>query len=511
MPAELARVEEIFAEAVTKADAAARAAYLDQACGGDAELRQRVEQLLAAHDATGNFLKLPDADGMTSPFVPVSEGPKSKIGRYKLLEQIGEGGFGVVFMAEQEEPVRRQVALKIIKLGMDTRQVVARFEAERQALAMMDHPNIARVLDAGATDTGRPYFVMELVRGVPITEYCDQNNLHHPRAAGAVRRRSARPSSTPIRRASSTATSSRRTSSSRTQRRPAGAQGDRLRRRQGDAASSSPRRRCSPSFAQLIGTPLYMSPEQAEMTGLDIDTRTRHLLARRAALRAAHRHDAVRPAASCAQPRSTKSGASSARTSRPSPARGSAHSVGPASRAGPVRPLPLGRRDRQPGIDRRPALDRAAKAGGDRPRRTRLDRHEARWKRTASVATKRPVACREDIQRYLNDEPVEALPATRSYRLKKFVRRNKVGALAGTAVVAALLVGVVLAVAGMVQARRQSEIARRQAARSEHVSQFLKVSTPKLAGPSVALGNDTKMLREILGQNRRSGATRFCR
>ena len=137
--------------------------------------------------------------------------PGDRVGRYKLLQKIGEGGCGVVYMAEQEEPVRRRVALKIIKLGMDTKQVVARFEAERQALALMDHPNIAKVLDAGATDTGRPYFVMELVRGVKITDYCDQNKLRHTAAAGACSSRFARPSSTRTRRASFTATSSLRT------------------------------------------------------------------------------------------------------------------------------------------------------------------------------------------------------------------------------------------------------------------------------------------------------------
>ena len=136
------------------------------------------------------------------------------LGRYKLLEKIGEGGCGEVFVAEQSEPVRRRVALKVIKLGMDTRQVVARFEAERQALAMMDHPNIAKVLDAGATDTGRPYFVMELVRGIKITDYCDQHQLA-TRTGSNCSSRSAGPSSTPTRRASSTATSSRRTSWSR--------------------------------------------------------------------------------------------------------------------------------------------------------------------------------------------------------------------------------------------------------------------------------------------------------
>src|SRR4030095_5087950 len=186
-----------------------RAAYLDQACAGDAALRQRVEELLQAGEEAGGFLQDPapgaqrPADALASPnplqnaAAPGEEtgdriglcytimasagapGEKAgdRIGRYKLLQQIGEGGCGVVYMAEQEEPVRRRVALKVIKLGMDTKQVVARFEAERQALALMDHPNIAKVLDAGATETGRPYFVMELVRGTKITEYCDENNV----------------------------------------------------------------------------------------------------------------------------------------------------------------------------------------------------------------------------------------------------------------------------------------------------------------------------------------------
>ena len=188
------------------------------------------------------------------------------IGRYKLLERIGEGGFGVVYMAEQLQPVRRQVALKVIKLGMDTRQVIARFEAERQALALMDHPNIAKVLDAGATETGRPYFVMELVHGVPITEYLRREQADHPRAAGAVRRRFARPFSTPIKRASSTATSSRPTSWSRMHEgRPVPKVID-FGVAKATQSAADRARRCSPNFAQMIGTPLYMSPEQAEMT-----------------------------------------------------------------------------------------------------------------------------------------------------------------------------------------------------------------------------------------------------
>src|SRR5262249_6490101 len=145
------------------------------ACGANAALRARVEALIQAHEAGEGFLPAQPSAGST--VLVVTEKAGDRIGRYKLLQNIGEGGCGVVYMAEQEEPVRRRVALKVIKLGMDTKQVVARFEAERQALAMMEHPNIAKVLDAGATETGRPYFVMELVRGIKITEYCDQNNL----------------------------------------------------------------------------------------------------------------------------------------------------------------------------------------------------------------------------------------------------------------------------------------------------------------------------------------------
>jgi len=163
----------IFDAALKLSAPVERAAFLDRACGGDANLRAAVESLLK-HHKDDHFMVKP---GGTVRLSPVTEKPGDMIGRYKLMEQIGEGGFGVVYVAEQREPVRRMVALKISKLGMDTRQVVARFEAERQALAMMDHPNIAKVLDGGATDSGRPYFVMELVRGIKVTEYCDLKHL----------------------------------------------------------------------------------------------------------------------------------------------------------------------------------------------------------------------------------------------------------------------------------------------------------------------------------------------
>lgn len=162
---------EAIVDAALDLPVAERADYLDQVCGDDLTLRQSVEALLRAHQ------NAPPLRAACTIAEPVSEKVGDKIGLYKLLERIGEGGCGVVYMAEQEEPVRRRVALKLIKPGMDSRQVIARFEAERQALALMDHPNIAKVLEAGSAQNGRPYFVMELVRGVKITEYCDQNSL----------------------------------------------------------------------------------------------------------------------------------------------------------------------------------------------------------------------------------------------------------------------------------------------------------------------------------------------
>src|SRR6516164_1019086 len=181
MRALASQVKTLFEQALDLASPADRAAFLDQVCGGDSELRASVASLLRAHDEAGRFLDPPGVPASpTVDFAPSRERPGTLIGPYKLLEQIGEGGMGLVFMAEQTRPVRRRVALKVLKPGMDTRQVVARFEAERQALALMDHPNIAKIHDAGATASGRPYFVMELVRGVPITEFCDQRRLPTP-------------------------------------------------------------------------------------------------------------------------------------------------------------------------------------------------------------------------------------------------------------------------------------------------------------------------------------------
>ena len=267
------KIEEIYYAAIQKPSQTERLAYLDDACGADSALRGRVEELLKANDSAGDFLEGPVFDvDVTLDTSPVVEGPGSVIGPYKLLEKIGEGGMAVVYMAEQERPLRRRVALKIIKLGMDTRSVIARFEIEREALALMDHPNIARVFDAGSTETGRPYFVMELVRGVSITEYCDMNRLdtserlelfipvchavQHAHQKGIIHR-DIKPSNImvtlhdgiPVPKVIdfgiAKATNQRLTE-----------------------------RTIFTRYAELIGTPEYMSPEQAEMSGLDIDTRT---------------------------------------------------------------------------------------------------------------------------------------------------------------------------------------------------------------------------------------------
>ena len=174
--------EVLFREALRRTPGSEREAFLGRACEGNPALRDRLEALLQAQGSPDPFLEPPviNFPGEPMPLPPLDmplERPGSSIGRYTLLEEIGEGAFGVVYLAEQTAPVRRKVALKVVKPGMDTREVIARFEAERQALALMDHPNIAKILDGGATETGRPFFVMELARGIPITDYCDQNTL----------------------------------------------------------------------------------------------------------------------------------------------------------------------------------------------------------------------------------------------------------------------------------------------------------------------------------------------
>jgi serine/threonine protein kinase/Tol biopolymer transport system component/tetratricopeptide (TPR) repeat protein len=266
-------IELALLEALEKRTPEERAVYLNQVCGDDVGMRAELDSLLAFHQQAGDFLVSgPLAQGVTLDELPLTEEPGTIIGRYKLLEKIGEGGMAVVYMAEQTEPIRRKVALKIIKLGMDTRQVIARFEAERQALALMDHPSIAKVLDAGATETGRLYFVMELVQGVSITEYCDKNSLstkdrlalflqvchavQHAHQKGIIHR-DIKPSNVMV---------------THHDGKPVPKVID-----FGIAKATNQKlteKTLFTRYAHLIGTPAYMSPEQAELSDLDIDTRS---------------------------------------------------------------------------------------------------------------------------------------------------------------------------------------------------------------------------------------------
>jgi serine/threonine protein kinase len=276
MPQPTEREIEVFNVALELSDGE-RAAYLDEACAGDAALRQHVGELLQASAESclclaGSSADSPGPGGSLGPMTIAAEKLGDRIGRYKLLQQIGEGGCGVVYMAEQEEPVQRRVALKVIKLGMDTKSVIARFEAERQALALMDHPNIAKVLDAGATDTGRPYFVMELVRGIKITDFCDQNSLptrerldlfmqvcraiQHAHQKGIIHR-DIKPSNILVTMDDRAAL-------------PKVIDFGIAKATQGKLTD----RTLFTAFEQFIGTPAYMSPEQAEMRVQDIDTRS---------------------------------------------------------------------------------------------------------------------------------------------------------------------------------------------------------------------------------------------
>ena len=272
MRTEHKREEQIFTAAIEVENHTERDAYIAKACGDDQKLLSAVQALLRQHD-TNSFLDAPILEpDLILDEPPISEGPGSVIGRYKLLEKIGEGGMATVYMAEQKKPIDRKVALKIIKLGMDTRSVIARFEVERQALAMMDHPNIARVFDAGTTETGRPYFVMELVKGISITQYCDNHKLstterldlfqqvcnavQHAHQKGIIHR-DIKPSNVMV----------------------TSHDGNPVPKVIDFGIAKATNQRLTEKtfftrYAQIIGTPAYMSPEQAELSDLDVDTRS---------------------------------------------------------------------------------------------------------------------------------------------------------------------------------------------------------------------------------------------
>jgi serine/threonine protein kinase/Flp pilus assembly protein TadD len=410
VPADLQKARDLFLHAVGKVPPEQWEKYVSEACGPDLELEDQVRHLLKVHEEAGSFLEKPAVALVGTVEDAIAEGPGTVIGPYKLLEQIGEGGFGVVFVAEQMQPIRRKVALKVLKPGMDTRQVVARFEAERQALALMDHPNIAQVHDGGETASGRPFFVMELVRGVPITEFCDQNRLgvrerlelfvsvceavQHAHQKGVIHR-DLKPSNVLVTRHDDKAV-------------PkvidfgiAKATGQQL-----------TEKTLFTNFAQMIGTPLYMSPEQAQLSGLDVDTRS-DVYSLGVLL-----YELLTGTTPFDKERFKEAGYDEMRRiiREEEPPR-------PSTRLSTVG---------------RAATTASANRGSDPRRLSRLFRGELDWVVMKALEKDRnrryesASAFAADVRRYLANEAVLACPPSAAYRLRKFARRNKVGlAVAG--------------------------------------------------------------------------------
>ena len=439
------KAEELFQQAADL-PRERRAAFLDRCCANELDVRAEVESLLV-HLDDDTIKPLRTEDTKLSHALDMES---ERIGPYRLLQLIGEGGFGSVYMAEQLQPVRRKVALKIIKLGMDTRQVIARFEAERQALALMEHPNIAKVLDAGATDTGRPYFVMELVRGIPITDYCDRNNLstrerlelfvqicravQHAHQKGVIHR-DIKPSNvlvtlhdgTPVPKiidfGIAKATSQRLTEKT-----------------------------LFTEFMQFIGTPQYMSPEQAEMSGLDVDTRTDIyslgvLLYELITGTTPFDGDTLRDAAYTEVQRIIRE------VDPPTPSK---------------RLSTLGDRLHEVARSRRSegkALSRLVRGDLDWIVMKALDKDRTRRYETAA-------ALAADVQHHLDNEPVKAGPPGAGYKVYKFVRRHRVGVVAGAVVAGAVLIGFAAATVGFIEARHERDhaVAAEQAAKKEAAS-----------------------------------------
>jgi serine/threonine protein kinase/Flp pilus assembly protein TadD len=423
--------QSIFTAALER-DPAERQQFLDEACGSDAGLRQRVERLIAAHEAAASFMDQPAGRLAQTIDQPVAEQAGTRIGPYKLLQEIGQGGMGVVYMAEQTEPVQRKVALKIIKPGMDSNQVVARFEAERQALAMMDHTNIAKVLDAGTTESGRPYFVMELVRGVPITRYCDERRLtpkerlelfvpvcqavQHAHQKGIIHR-DLKPSNVLV---------------AEYDDKPVAKVID-----FGVAKATGPKlteRTMFTELGQIVGTLEYMSPEQAKLNALDIDTRSDiyalgvllyELLTGTTPVQKKRLHQAA-----------FDEMLRIIREEEPPK---------PSTRLSTTEELP----------------SIAANRGLEPKKLNGLVRGELDWivmkalekDRNRRYETANGLA--HDIERYLNDEPVQACPPSAAYRFRKFARRNKAALV--TAAVVALAVLLAVGSIGWVVRDRQAQ------------------------------------------------------
>jgi serine/threonine protein kinase/tetratricopeptide (TPR) repeat protein len=422
-------LEEIFFAARQKPPQE-RGAYLDQVCGADALLRQRAEQFLSAQGEIGSFLESGAVPLEATIDEPITERAGTSIGAYKLMEQIGEGGMGLVFVAEQQQPVRRKVALKVIKPGMDSRQIVARFEAERQALALMDHPNIAKIHDGGTAPSGRPYFVMELVKGVPITHYCDDHRLspgerlelfvdvcaavQHAHQKGIIHR-DIKPSNVlvishdgkPVIKVIDFGV--------------AKAIGQQL-----------TDKTIYTQFTQLVGTPLYMSPEQAGESGLDIDTRS-DIYSLGVLL-----YELLTGTTPFDRERFSKAGYEEVRRiiREEEPPRPS------------TRLSTLGQA----------ATTICANRKSDPVRLSQLLRGELDWIVMKALEKERnrryetASALAAEVHRYLHDEPVQACPPSAGYRLRKFVRKHR-GPVAAASVIALLLIaGIVGTTVGMMRA-----------------------------------------------------------
>jgi eukaryotic-like serine/threonine-protein kinase len=483
--------EEGIFQAARKIEAGeARSAYLNEICGGDRGLRDRLEALLHVYEQERSFLESPPIEVIGSPVLdvhPLAEGPGAVIGSYTLRELIGEGGMGVVYVAEQTQPVRRKVALKIIKPGMDTRQVIARFEAERQALAMMDHPNIAKVHEGGATGSGRPYFVMELVRGIPITEYCDRERLsipqrlelivqvcravQHAHQKGIIHR-DLKPSNILVTIIDGAAVPkvidfgvAKATGASLTER------------------------TIYTAFHQFLGTPLYMSPEQADLSGMDVDTRSDiysvgvllyELLTgttpfdentfREAAF------DEVRRIIREQEP--PKPSTRLSELSRPHAPR---EDCVTRSVTTTVTSIAAQRRTEAAKLPKlvRGELDWIVMKALEKDRRRRYE--------TANDFA-------SDVMRYLTDEPVQACPPSAWYRLRKFARRNRVALTTAGFVVAALIAGATVSAWQAVRARRAEAEAERRAKDTELVVKSLINDVIGAAAPAEARGQPIRVV-----------------